>query len=189
MARKTMLALSAQADTTLADNLTQDISAADVRNMVKDFIDTMAPGYGIASADTLTLVALGVAPQVVTYDDILAMTNDFIVTPGAGTVERLANGLPSTVQRVSFNCDLAAPAGDEVVFSLFRDGVDIPGGTTVSGQGLGNFVQAAFSIGTSAEDALDHIYDIRASKVTGGADNVEIANVRFFLEYVPTLGI
>jgi len=106
-----------------------------------------------------------------------------------GTIERLAGGLPSTVNRISFNCDLAAPAGDEVVFSLFRDGVDIPGGTTVSGQGLGNFVQAAFSVGTTAEDALDHTYTIRASKVTGGADNVELANVRFFVEYVPTIGI
>jgi hypothetical protein len=179
----------AQADATLPDNITQDITAADVRNMVKDFIDTVTPGYGILSSDTLTLVALGVAPQIVTYADVLAETAGYVVDPVLGTIERLAGGLPSTVNRISFNCDLAAPAGDEVVFSLFRDGVDIPGGTTVSGQGLGNFVQAAFSVGTTAEDALDHTYTIRASKVTGGADNVELANVRFFVEYVPTIGI
>lgn len=189
MTRKTMLALVAQADSTLADNITGDISAADVRNMIKDFVDSVTPGYGIASNDSLTLVALGIVAQIVTYDIVLAATADYVVTPLAGSIQRLANGLPSTVNRVSFNCDLASPTGDEVVFSLFRDGIDIPGGTTVSGQGLGNLVQASFSVGTTAEDALNHTYDVRATKISGGADNVELANIRFFIEYVPTIGI
>jgi len=189
MTRKTVLALLAQADANLADNITGDISAADVRQLVKDVVETYSPGYGIASNDSLTLVALGITPQVVTYDVVLAQTAEYVVTPGAGTIQRLAQGLPTTVNRVSFNCDLAAPTGDEVVFSLFRDGVDIPGGTTVSGQGLGNFVQAAFSVGTTSPGAADHVYTIRATKVTGGADNVDLENVRFFIEYVPTIGI
>jgi len=189
MPRKTVLALLAQADATLPDNITQDISAADVRVMMKDTIETYSPGYGIASNDALTLVALGVTPQIVTYDVTLAQTSEFVVTPLAGTIQRLAQGLPTTVNRVSFNCDLAAPTGDEVVISLFRDGIDIPGGTTISGQGLGNLVQGAFSVGTTSPGAADHVYDIRASKVTGGADNVELSNIRFFIEYVPTIGI
>jgi len=189
MPRLTTNALRAQVDALLPDNTTQDISAADVRDMFKDVIDTFTPGYGIASSDALTLVALGVTPQIVTYDAILAQTADYIVDTAAGTIQRLANGLPSTVNRISFNCDLASPTGDEVVFSLFRDGIDIPGGTTISGQGLGNLVQGAFSVGTTAEDALDHTYTVRASKITGGADNVELSNIRFFIEYIPTIGI
>jgi len=75
------------------------------------------------------------------------------------------------------------------VFSLFRNGVDIPGGITVSGQGIGNRVQAAFSVGTTSPDGADYTYDIRASKITGGSDDVELDNVRFIVESVPTLGI
>jgi hypothetical protein len=189
MPYRTILDLRASVGTKFPDNDTGAITPVEVRDMFKDVIDTFSPGYGIVSSDSLTLVALGVTPQILTYSILLAETDTYTCDPVAGTVTRLARSLPSTVNRVSFYADVSAPSGDEVVFSLFRDGLDIPGGGTVSGQGLGNVVQVAFSISTSAEDALDHTYDIRALKVTGGADNVELANVRFILEYIPTIGI
>jgi hypothetical protein len=189
MTRKTVLALLAQADATLPDNTAQAISAEDVRLMVKDVIDTFAPGYGIISTDSITLAALGVTPRAIPFTDILAQTPEYTVVLAQGSVTRLAQGLPTTVNRISFYCDVSAPAGDELVFSLFRNGVDIPGGITVSGQGIGNRVQAAFSIGTTSPDGADYTYDIRASKLTGGADDVELNSVRFILESVPTLGI
>jgi hypothetical protein len=189
MPRLTINALRAQVGVLLPDNITQDISAADVRDMFKDTIDTYAPGYGALSQPLVVLPALGITPVIVPFAAVLAQTDDYVANAAGGTIQRLANGLPSTVNRVSFYADVAAPSGNEVVFSLFRDGVDIPGGTTVSGQGAGNLSQAAFSVGTTAEDALDHIYTIRASKISGGADNVEVSNARFILEYVPTIGI
>jgi hypothetical protein len=189
MSRKTMLALLAQADTTIEDNTTQAITAADVRNMIKDVVDSFCPGYGIASSATVTLTALGLTPVVIVYDTQLSATADYTIALAAGTITRLAHGLPSTVNRISFYADVSAPAGDEVVFSLHRDALDIPGGVTVSGQGGGNIAQAALSIATSAEDALDHAYDIRATKTTGGADNVVLTNVRFIVEIIPTIGI
>jgi len=187
--RKSILALLTQADATIEDNTTGAISAADVRNLIKDVIDTFAPGYGIVSSESLNMAALGVTPRAIPFTTTLAATAEYTVVLASGSITRLAQGLPSTVSRVSFYADVAAPAGDEMVFSLFRDGVDIPGGITVSGQGIGNRVQAAFSVGTSAEDSLDHVYDIRASKVTGGADDVELDNIRFIIESVPTIGI
>jgi hypothetical protein len=189
MPYRTIIDLRAEVGAKFPDNTTGLITPVQVRDMFKDVIDTFAPGYGIASIDSLTLVALGITPQVVTYDTLLAETDTYSVDPALGAITRLARGLPSTVNRISFYADVSAPTGDEVVFSLFRDGIDIPGGGTVSGQGLGNVIQVAFSISTTAEDNLDHTYDIRALKVTGGADNVELANVRFILEYVPTIGI
>ena len=189
MPRKTIIALLAETENNLPDNTTGAITASALRGLITDVVDTFSPGYGIASIDSLTLVALGITPQVITYDTLLAETVEYTVLLASGTIKRFAEGLPSTVNRVSFYADMSAPTGDEVVFSLFRDGMDIPGGSTVSGQGLGNVVQASFSIATTTEDALDHVYDVRASKVTGGADNVELANVRFFLETVPTIGI
>jgi hypothetical protein len=189
MTRKTMLALIAQADATLEDNTTGAITAADVRNLIKDVIDSFAPGYGAAANPLVTLPALGITPQIVKYTQNLAQTPEYAMSLAAGTITRLAQGLPTTVNRVSFYADVAAPAGNEVVFSLFRNGVDIPGGTTVSGQGAGNVSQAAFSVGTTSPDGADYTYDIRATKISGGADNVELSNVRFILESVPTLGI
>lgn len=187
--RKTVDQLTAEVDVLFADNTVQAITPLVTRGMLHDIIDTYKPGYGIAAIAATVLPALGTTPQIVIYDTAFAETPEYTLNLAQGAITRLAQGLPSTVNRVSFFADVAAPTGDEVVFSLFRDGVDIPGGVTCSGQGLGNFVQAAFSIATTAEDALDHFYDVRATKVTGGADNVELGNVRFIMELIPTIGI
>jgi hypothetical protein len=189
MTRKTMLALIAQADATIEDNTTGLISAADVRTMIKDVIDSFSPGYGILSADTTTLVALGVAFQTVHYTTILSLTPEYTAVPASGTVTRLAQGLPTTVNRLSFYCDVAAPTGNEVAFTLSRNGVTIPGGTTVTGQGAGNLANASFSVGTTSPDGANYTYAVHASKLTGAAADVTLTNVRFILESVPTLGI
>lgn len=189
MTRKTILALLNETETALPDNTAGLITAQAVRELLADIIDTFSPGYGIVSTDSLTISALGISPRVIPYIVTLAQTDEYTIVLASGTVTRLAQGLPTTVNRISFYADVAAPQGDEMVFSLFRNGVDIPGGITVSGQGLGNRVQAAFSIGTTTPDGADYTYDIRVSKITGGSDDVELNNVRFILESVPTLGI
>lgn len=190
MTRKTMLALLTQADTTLPDNVSGDISPADVRDMVKDIIDSFSPGYGAASNAAVTLVALGATPVVVPYATLLAQTVEYVVTVLAGTIQRLAGGLPTTVNRLSFYADVAAATGAEVQFSLYRNGLAVPGAdTTVSGQGAGNFVQASFSIGLTSIDGADYTYEVRAAKITGAADNVGLSNARFIVELVPTIGI
>jgi hypothetical protein len=189
MTRKTMLALLAQADADLPDNTTHLISAADVRQLIKDVVDSFAPGYGILSADTTTLVALGLPPQTVHYTTILSLTPEYTAVPASGTVTRLAQGLPTTVNRISFYCDVAAPTGNEVAFTLARNGVDIPGGTTVTGQGAGNLANASFSVGTTSPDGANYTYSIHAKKLTGAAADVTLTSVRFILESVPTLGI
>ena len=189
MTRKTMLALLAQADATIEDNTAGNISALDVRQMIKDVVDSFAPGYGILSADTTLLPLLGVTAQTVHYVTVLSLTPEYTASVAAGTVTRLAQGLPTTVNRVSFYCDVAAPTGNEVAFTLARNGVDIPGGTTVTGQGAGNLANASFSVGTTSPDGADYTYSIHAKKLTGAAADVTLTSVRFILESVPTLGI
>jgi len=189
MTRKTMLALIAQADATIPDNAAHEISAADVRQLIKDVIDSFAPGYGILSANSTVLIGLSPTPQTVHYTTILSLTPEYTAIPAAGTVTRLAQGLPTTVNRISFYCDVAAPTGNEVAFTLSRNGLDIPGGTTVTGQGAGNLANASFSVGTTSPDGLDYTYSVHARKTTGAAADVTLTNVRFILESVPTLGI
>jgi len=189
MTRKTITALLAQADATLPDNTTQAISAADVRSMVKDIIDTFKPGFGAVGSDLVTLVALGTTPVPIPYDELLAVTVDFTANLAAGTVQRMSQGLPSTNTRITFYTDMACPDGNEVVFSLYRDGINVPGGTTASGRGIGNIVEASFEIINGQPVAGDPVYSVRASKISGGIDDVELSNVRLILEVVPTLGV
>lgn len=186
MPRKTITALDLQADTTLADNIAQDISASDVRAMCKDITATFAPGYGAVANASLLLVALGLPPQIVTYTTTLLLSPDYTVNLGLGAITRVSGGLNPTINRVSFYAGVAAPTGNEIVFQLYRDGVAIPGGVSVSGQGAGNITQASFSLPTAVADGLNHTYDVRATKISGGVDNVTLSNVRFIMEYIPT---
>ncbi len=188
MPRRTIAALLTEATNNLPDNSSGQISPADIRDLVKNIADTFAPGYAAVARASLVLPALGLPPQVVTYDVNLIGTPDYVVNLAAGSVTRIAGTLNPTFNRVSFYTGVSAPNGNEVVLQLYRDGVAIPGGVEVSAQGAGNIVAASFSLPSATTDGLDHVYDVRATKVSGGADNVTLTNARFIMEYIPTIG-
>jgi hypothetical protein len=188
MARKTMVALKAQADASIPDNATHQITAAAVRTLFKDFMDTMTPGFGAVGRATQTLINLGAVQQVVTYDTLLAVTVDFTANLALGTMQRLALGLPTVNTRVTFFAQIDCPAGSEINFTLFRDGVSVPGGCTVSGQGAGNPVEGSFTIINATPVAGDPVYKVMASKISGAASNVILTEARLILEVVPTIG-
>jgi hypothetical protein len=190
MTRKTILALLAQADATLPDNVDGLITPQHVRAMVKDIVESFSPGYGAASNPTITLSALGTTPRVIPYTTELAKTPEFEINLALGTIKRLALGLPTTVNRISFYADVNAASGSEIEFGLYRGGVLIPAGqTTITAQGAGNFAQAVINIGTTTLDGADYAYEVRASKISGAADNVQLNNARFICEIIPTIGI
>jgi hypothetical protein len=189
MPRRTISDLLAQANTTLPDNILQEITAADVRDMIKDVIDTFKPGFGAVGNPLTTLVALGITPVVIPYTQLLAVTAEYTAVIASGTVRRNALGLPTVNDRITFFADVACPDGNEVVFSLYRDGLQVPGGMTVSGRGLGNIAAGSFSILSGTAIVGDPVYEVRAAKISGGADNVELSNVRLILEVIPTLGL
>lgn len=188
MPRKTIVALLAQADATIEDNATGAISAADVRSMVKDIIDTFGPGWGAVGNNSVTLPALGPTAVVVPYAQSIRVTAEFQANLAAGTVKRLAQGLPHTNTRVTFTTEIACPDGNEVVFSLWRDGASVPGGTTASGRGIGNKTEATFVMIDQNPSNADSTYSVRVSKISGAADDVLLTNVRFILEVVPSIG-
>jgi len=189
MARRTVGALLTQADVTLADNLTGDISAADVRDLIKDAIDTFKPGFGAVSNDSVVLPLLFTTPTVIPYTTLLAVTVDFTATVALGTVRRNALGLPTVNNRISFYADVFAAAGADIAINLYRDGVQVPGGITVAGRGAATPTSCGFEILNATPIAGDPVYEIRAAKVSGAAANVGFNNVRFILEVIPTLGV
>jgi hypothetical protein len=188
MSRKTMAALIAQANATIEDNTTGAISASDVRTLIKDFIDTLTPGFGAVGDDAVTLPLVGLTPVVIPYDTTFAMTADFTAVLAAGTVKRNALGLPTVNNRITFVADVSCQSGSEVGFSLFRDGVNVPGGTVVTTQGAGNVVQASFSVLNATPLAGDPVYEVRCAKLNGAAANVDLTLMRFILEVIPTIG-
>src|SRR5262245_42567029 len=122
MARKTITQLLAQADTTLADNTGGDITAFDVRAMVKDIIDTFKPCFGIASNASVVLPAVGTTPVPIPLGTLCLVTPDFAVDLPNGIISRHSIGLPNTTTRITFFTELACPDGNEIVLSLYRNG-------------------------------------------------------------------
>jgi len=186
--RKTVSALLAQADATLEDNTTGAITAADVRALIKDVIDTLAPGFGAVGSPSVTLTALSATPVAVPYSELLAVTADYVATLAAGTVKRVSGGMPTVNNRILFFASVDTSSGAGVTFTLLRDGVVIPGGVTVVGRGAGIPVSASFSNINATASPGDPVFEVRAAKTTGGPVDVILTNVRFILEVVPTLG-
>jgi hypothetical protein len=190
MTRKTVLALLAQADTTLEDNIVGGITPADIRTMIKDVIESFSPGYGACINPSVTMATLGPTPVTIPYATKLAETKEFQVNLSAGQITRLALGLPTTVNRISFYVDVNAASGAEIEFTLCRNGTPITGGiTTITAQGAGNFAQAVINTGTTTVDGQDYAYEVRIAKTSGSADNVQLINARFIIEVIPTIGI
>ena len=144
--------------------------------MVRDVIDSFSPGYGAMSSVNLTMQALGTTPRAIPYQTLFGANARICLRAGSGTVKRLAQGLPTTVNRVSFTADVAAASGAEVAFGLYRNGVAVPGAAmTLTGGGAGNFALASIGGGFTTLDGQDYTYEIRAAKISGAVDDVVLS--------------
>lgn len=187
MPRKTMAALLAQAAATLPDNTTEEISPADVRLMVQDFVNSIKPGYAVLSNPTHTFPLLGGTPVLVPYTSVdLISAEDF--QAAAGIVTRLPNGLSSFVTRVNFAAEALGPSGAEFSAQLFVDGVQFGTGTTITMAGAANFAPLSFSVLVPKATGANQTLEVRVAKISGAASDVDLADVRLICEVVPTLG-
>jgi hypothetical protein len=173
MTIKSMLQLLAQADADLPDNSTRDISAADVRVLIKDFIDSITPAYGTLQLSTQTKT-LNATPS-----KIAPFSSSFGATPGYFTT----NISDATVTR-QVSTALIAGASDLIIISgavsgannanvlvrLFKNGVATGYLTSVTCSGAGD--DQGFSlVGITYTDAGDGdaVYDLRASSSSAGS--------------------
>lgn len=189
MSRKTIAALLAQADTTIEDNTTQNISPADVRSMVKDFVDSMTPGFASITNASLAFPSLGGGvPQIVTCTaSPVSTSGSFTPNFAAGTITRLAQGLPSTINNLQFTCNAFGPAGTPITFGMYRDGVLIPTITVdIDVQGNANPKQVVLLLIDVVNDSANHVYDVRVVKA-GSATAITLASVRFAAQSIPSL--
>ena len=172
MTIKSMLQLLAQADADLPDNTTQDITPADVRVMIKDFIDSVTPAYGTLQLATLSK-ALNATPS-----KIAPFSSSFGATPGYfttnvtdATVTRLVAtaGVAGASDLVIISGSVSGANNANVVLRLFKNGVATSYLTSVTCSGAGD--NQGFSlVGITYTDAGDGdaIYDLRASSSAAG---------------------
>ena len=166
MTIKSILELLAQADATLPDNTAQEISAADVRDMVKNIVDTMSPGYGVARLTT-GAITLGPTPTKITPFTSSEVTPGYFTANAAnGELTRALNGVAGSTVQTLVSGQIAGGNGNEVTVTLYLNGNPTAFRQTVSTSGAANRV--AFNIAALSYVAgTDGVFDVRASAPAG----------------------
>jgi hypothetical protein len=166
MTIKSIVELLAQADATLEDNTTGAISAADVRNMIKDILDTVSPAYGainlLTQQLTLSAVPQAIAPFATT---VVATTGYYTTNLTAGQVTRAIQSasIAGATDFIIIDGNIEGPNNDEATIQLYKNGVAMPFTQSVTLRGASRpvgFNLAAFSYTAVPGDA---VYEVRVS--------------------------
>jgi hypothetical protein len=184
MARKTYFQLLAQAAATLEDNTTGNITPADVRGMVTDFLDSFAPAYGVLQTVTpFTVTAQLVDGAALPFDTVyIANAPEWVANAAGGTVQRADS--PNTSQ-ITVQLTLETNNGRQVTATVYRDGVPTAFSASVTGAGAGNPVGLnIFVVSTSSAAAT---YDVRLRSDVA-ATSVTINSAIFIGQAVPLRG-
>ena len=179
MARKSITELEVQADTTIEDNVSGLVSPADVRNMVKDFLNAVRPAYGVIQQTGNRTQNFGLTPVKVQWNN--ASDSDINQTNSSaanGRISRTERGMSS----LNFNIDMEATVGRFITFTLFKNGVATSWRVTGNGAGTGNPVAVSMT-------ALDHAdpaayYEIFATAEVANTNTV-VSNGGMILSVLP----
>ena len=172
MTIKSMLQLLAQADTDLPDNSTQDITPADVRVLIKDFIDSVTPAYGTLQLATLTKTLNATPSKIAPFGSSFGATPGYYTTNVTdGTVTRLVGtgGVAGASDVVIISGAVSGANNARVVVRLYKNGNATAYQTSVTCSGAGD--NLGFSlVGITYTDAGegDAIYELRASSSNAG---------------------
>ena len=179
MTRKSIVELLAQANTTLPDNNSGLITPAVVRDLIVDFLDTVAPAYGVlAISGSLVKACTPTLTLVVFTTNTGATANGFTIDALTGTVTKLNRG----TTRFSFNCDVQFAANRAITFALFINGVQTSWGVSNQGDGTGDPQSVGFS-GIAYVDTPNAVFQVFAR--TDANTNVTLSSASFVCENVP----
>lgn len=184
--RFTIADLVAQADATLPDNVTQEISAADVRNMIKNFLGTMKPSAASMRTTISHVIALNnVSPVILTPFDVISAQDPPEMVPvlvgGTITHQVASLGNAKAASRITFFIGVSGTAGAELTFTIFANGVATDVICRISTTGAGNVVDAILS--GLLQETADTTYTIRVQSSNNA--NYTFTNGTFRVENVP----
>ena len=172
MTIKSMLQLLEQADASLPDNSTQEITPADVRVMIKDFIDSVTPAYGTMQLANLSKTLNATPSKIAPFSSSFGATpNYFSTNLTDATVTRLVanGGVAGASDNVVISGSVSGANNANVLVRLFKNGAPTSYVTSVTCSGAGDdqgFSLVALAY-TDAGDG-DAIYDLRASSSAAG---------------------
>lgn len=178
MPRKSTNELIAQAAATLPDNVTELISAADVRLMVEDFINAIKPGYGVMYTPGPHVQVVNIAPSLLTFTNLINPNpTEVTVTPATGSILRAERG----TSRITLQANMNMAANRECTITLYKNGVVQP--WQIKGYGSGATQPAAVNMVAVdyADPAADYTFQVSAD-VNG--TSVTFTNVTAVLEIV-----
>ena len=180
MTRKTIVELTAEANSSFADNVTGAITPALLRQFCLDFLDTIRPSYGACSLTGPLGKAVTTTYSTFTWQtQIAAQAPDYTVSLASGTIVR--SGGPASA-RVSFSIDVIAPNNTIVTFALFVNGAITPWVASVTSTSATDTISLAFAgINYNASATID--YQIQVKSTASG--NITLSNGVFVVENVP----
>lgn len=172
MTIKSMQELKAQADATIEDNITGAISAADVRTLIKDFVDSVTPGYGALSFTTGSFNVPITTPSVFTPWSAVTEQDPGYFTASAanGQITRLITtaGLAAATDLHTLNGNVSGTGGHLVTIEIFKNGAATGWKTSVACESAANPVGFNIS-GITYTPTVDAVYDMRVVGSVAGA--------------------
>lgn len=188
MTIKSVVQLLAQADATIEDNTTGAISAADVRSMIKDFLDSFSPAYGAIALAGPASKALTTTPSLLSpFSSSVAQTTGFYVNSVAnGKITRSisAAGLAGATDFIVVSGTVSGANNANVVVELYKNGVPTGFKTSVTCSGTSDyqgFNLAAITY-TANDASNDAAYDLY---VSGPAGNFNFRDVTLLVQAQP----
>lgn len=181
MTIRSILELLAEADANLPDNTTQLIAPSDIRNLIKDFLDTIAPAYGAiactSSVETLSATPVAIAP----FTAVRSVTAGFYTANLTnGSVTHSRQGAPGCTDFILVTGDVEGPNGDLVTVELFKNGAPTGFRSTVALGGAGRPV--SFNLSALLYSDNDPVFDVR---VSGDAGDKTFTNVGLLCQNQP----
>ena len=184
MTIKSMNELLAQADATIEDNTTGNITPSDVRSLIKDLIDTISPAYGAIGITTPVVFPLTATPAVLKpFDASLAnVPSHYTNNLANGSVTRLVTsaGLAGATDFVIIDGNVEGPNGDLVTIALYKNGSPTPYTTSVMTTGASEPI--GFNLAALSYTAADAVYEIR---VSGDAGNKTFSKTSLICQSQP----
>ena len=186
MSIKSIEQLLAQADATIENNVTQNITATDVRTMFKDFLDTMGPGYGVLVTPGTTAKAVTNAPAVLTpFTSVEEVTAGYFNASAAnGLITRLLAtvGIPGGTQQIQFTGSVNGANNANLTAEVYANGIATGIKASVTTTGTTDNV-GLNAVGLDYRAGPDVVYEVRLSCTPNG--NFNLSNLRFLIQSQP----
>jgi hypothetical protein len=169
--------LLAEAAANLPDNNTGLISPADVRNLIVDFLDTVAPFYGAILMNAQTIALSSTPTPLLPFSTIVeANAPAFVVSLAQGSVTRqvASAGVAGATTLLTISGAVSGPNNANVTVALYANGVVTPFRSSVTCSGTGDNV--GFSLtGINYSSPGDAEYTVYAAATN--ASNYDFSNV------------